>query len=290
MLTAAHFTFNADTLERVSYYPYGEPHREPSGQRYLYSGKERQDFLSSGNYDFHARQYPPALNQWYAPDRHADDYADISPYVFCGANPIRNIDPSGNDYFIFNTSGHLISREPDKDEDVIAIRMNDGVIKESKSMKVHSIQSVTDKIINYPEKGVHNLPITTLKIKGDNNSDVVFRFLAENSDVEFTHIKTGKAGVNGVSYITTSHDDEHEYGFGDLFLKQLQFGYTLREHTHSHPSGDDWISTSDSSTVSKLSKINNNLIFYLFVVSAEDSIQYIRYFPTTRPRQPLLPK
>ncbi|MDE6611215.1 MAG: hypothetical protein K2K22_01480, partial [Muribaculaceae bacterium] len=79
MATAAQFTFNADTLERVdfpggyfdglgkihynitdwqgnvvmvvdntgrpvqrvSYYPYGEPHREPSGQRYLYSGKER---------------------------------------------------------------------------------------------------------------------------------------------------------------------------------------------------------------------------------------------------------
>ncbi|MDE6611213.1 MAG: hypothetical protein K2K22_01470 [Muribaculaceae bacterium] len=277
-------------VQRNTYYPYGEPHREPSGQRVLYSGKERQDFIANGTSDFDPRRYFSYLPLWGAGDIKADDYADISPYVFCGANPIRNIDPSGNDYFIFNTSGHLISREPDKDEDVIAIRMNDGVIKESKSMKVHSIQSVTDKIINYPEKGVHNLPITTLKIKGDNNSDVVFRFLAENSDVEFTHIKTGKAGVNGVSYITTSHDDEHEYGFGDLFLKQLQFGYTLREHTHSHPSGDDWISTSDSSTVSKLSKINNNLIFYLFVVSAEDSIQYIRYFPTTRPRQPLLPK
>ncbi len=83
------FTFNTDTLERVdfpglfrrpwqsafsahrlagqrgygcrqrwndkqhnTYYPYGEPHREPSGQRRLFAGKERQDYVASGTSDF----------------------------------------------------------------------------------------------------------------------------------------------------------------------------------------------------------------------------------------------
>ena len=277
--------------QHIGYYPYGEPWREPKGQHSrLFAGKERFEGLAKGTSDFGPRHHYPALAQWTGIDRLGHRNPRFNTYVFCGANPIKNIDPSGNDYFIFNTTGHLISREPDKDEDVIAIRMHDEVIKESKPMKAHSIQSVSNKIINYPEKGIYNVPVTTLKIKGDNNSDIAFRFLAENSDVEFTHVKTGKAGPNAISYITSSHEQKRDASFGDLYLKKLQFGYTLRSHTHNHPSGNAQISEPDSLTVNQLSKLNNNLKFYLFVVPTNDSIgRYIRYFPTTRTGKSLLP-
>ena len=77
-----------------TYYPYGEPHRLPSGQRRLYCGKERESV--TGEYDYGARQhFAPGL-LWTVPDALADKTPDVSPYVFCNANPVRNIDPDGN--------------------------------------------------------------------------------------------------------------------------------------------------------------------------------------------------
>ena len=76
-----------------TYYPYGEPHRRPSGQRRLYCGKERESV--TGEYDYGARlHFAPGL-LWTVPDALADRTPDVSPYVFCNANPVRNIDLEG---------------------------------------------------------------------------------------------------------------------------------------------------------------------------------------------------
>lgn len=77
-----------------SYYPYGEPHRAPEGQPMLYAGKER--LAPTAEYDYGARRhFPPAL-LWYTPDAHAKATPEVSPYVFCNANPIAYVDPDGN--------------------------------------------------------------------------------------------------------------------------------------------------------------------------------------------------
>lgn len=76
-----------------TYYPYGEPHRLPSGQRRLYCGKERESV--TGEYDYGARlHFAPGL-LWTVPDALADKTPNVSPYVFCNANPVRNIDLEG---------------------------------------------------------------------------------------------------------------------------------------------------------------------------------------------------
>ncbi|MBP3537212.1 MAG: hypothetical protein J6J93_06685 [Muribaculaceae bacterium] len=129
------FTFNADTLERIEfnggyfdghgkahflftdwqgnvtmttdaggrleqhtgYYPYGEPWREPAGQHAkLFAGKERVTGLPGGDYDFGPRGYRATTTLWDSWDIHAADYALWSPWMYCGGNPIRNTDPTGN--------------------------------------------------------------------------------------------------------------------------------------------------------------------------------------------------
>lgn len=134
------FTFNADTLERIDfnggyfdghgeahfllpdwqgnvtittdargrveqhigYYPYGEPWREPSGQRAtLYAAKERTDGIAAGEYDFGPRGYQAPLLLWGSPDNNSPDYPWWSPWLYCGGNPIRHTDPTGNDIVLF---------------------------------------------------------------------------------------------------------------------------------------------------------------------------------------------
>ena len=47
--------------QHTGYYPYGEPWSEPSGQPYLYGGKERIREGGLNEYDFGARRYNSAL-------------------------------------------------------------------------------------------------------------------------------------------------------------------------------------------------------------------------------------
>ena len=83
-------------LQHTGYYPYGEPWREPSGQHArLFAGKERVAGLPEGEYDFGPRGYRSTFLLWDTWDVKATDYPQWSPWLYCGANPISRIDPSG---------------------------------------------------------------------------------------------------------------------------------------------------------------------------------------------------
>ena len=90
--------------QHVGYYPYGEPWREPAGQRLnLYGGKERQSGVLAGDYDFGPRTLT-FTTLFTAPDASATSYPHLSPWSYCAANPIRNIDPTGNDWVYNETT------------------------------------------------------------------------------------------------------------------------------------------------------------------------------------------
>ena len=81
--------------QHTGYYPYGEPWSEPSGQPYLYGGKERLREGALNEYDFGARRYNSALALWTTPDPKSAHIPGMNPYVNCNANPIKFIDPTG---------------------------------------------------------------------------------------------------------------------------------------------------------------------------------------------------
>ena len=72
---------------------------------YLYGGKERMRDGQLNDYDFSARRLNSALALWTAPDPMARDFSNINPYVYCAANLIRYIDPTG---MSLNISGDAI--------------------------------------------------------------------------------------------------------------------------------------------------------------------------------------
>ncbi len=83
-----------ETVQTEEYYPYGEPVREPEGQRYLFGGKEREHTDGRNNYDFGARSLTP-YGRWSTPDPLSESDHGVSPFVYCAGDPINNIDPDG---------------------------------------------------------------------------------------------------------------------------------------------------------------------------------------------------
>ena len=94
------------TVEQATdYYPYGLSfsNNNLTKNRYLYNGKEIQNqTLSSqffGMYDYGARFYDPSLGRFHTIDNSSENYYSFTPYNYVGNNPIKRVDPDGNDWW-----------------------------------------------------------------------------------------------------------------------------------------------------------------------------------------------
>lgn len=96
------------TKQRTQYYPSGLPWAGGIGADYQnrkYNGKEFVEMHGYDTYDYGARGMYPAIMRFTSIDPLAEKYYSVSPYAYCGNNPIRFIDPTGMSY-----------EEPEKDK------------------------------------------------------------------------------------------------------------------------------------------------------------------------------
>ena len=89
-------------VEQVNhYYPYGGLMGESTSsdhQPYKYNGKELDRHRGLDWYDYGARWFNGY--SWMTPDPLAENYREVSPYMYCLGNPIKYIDPDGREIWI----------------------------------------------------------------------------------------------------------------------------------------------------------------------------------------------
>src|SRR5690606_3667662 len=95
----------SEILEENNYYPFGLKHqgyneiansyRNEAAEKYKYGGKEWNEELGLNLYDFHARNYDPAIGRWLNMDPLAEQFPGWSPYNYTMNNPINFTDPTG---------------------------------------------------------------------------------------------------------------------------------------------------------------------------------------------------
>ena len=82
------------------YFPYGMPIKDTKWNRnpqtYRFGDKEFETLMGLNLYDFHARMHDPALGRFMSVDPMAEKYYSISPYAYCGNNPINAFDLNGD--------------------------------------------------------------------------------------------------------------------------------------------------------------------------------------------------
>ena len=93
---------HANITQYDAYLPYGEllvdEHSSSEDMPYKFNGKEMD--AETGLYYYGARYMNPVTSLWYGVDPLTEDYENISSYLYCHANPLVMIDPTGEgDYF-----------------------------------------------------------------------------------------------------------------------------------------------------------------------------------------------
>ena len=108
------------TVEETShYYPFGGVIASAGNvQPYKYNGKELDTKKGLNWYDYGARHYDAVLGRFITVDALYDKHFKVSPYVYCGNEPVGRIDPDGNDWRV---QTHY-NRETDKIEYKITVR------------------------------------------------------------------------------------------------------------------------------------------------------------------------
>ena len=204
--------------------------------RYTFSGKERDE--ETGYSYFGARYYDADLSIWLSRDPLADKYPYQSPYVYCGNNPLKIIDPDGRDEWELNKkTGEVKWKNDNGGEKNHSLHVYDKNGKSISSVNVkdrkilESLEIGRGSVNSYDAEGNRQSSTTERYAYGGKNSkgDIlnIFHFASTNSDVEWS---LNYANVDGEAQYAIGSYGRESYSRGEFFNSQ-----DIITSIHSHP-------------------------------------------------------
>lgn len=198
--------YESEVLEEDHYYPFGlsmnvTPNTNvPQQQPYKLNTKELESNFDVNTYDFGARMQDMQTGRWLSSDPLAEKYYNLSPYNYCGNNPVVNIDDNGMDYFYLNARGVCIAYiRTSSATDVFYMITDDFKIKQLKEVS---------KAGNYPDaRGV----------KGNSWA----RLTAKQKSIGFKNLYFWMDGSEGYRYHGYANPTLSSEGNSDLTLRHI---------------------------------------------------------------------
>ncbi len=225
-----------EVLQTDHYYPFGLrlgglSYQSGTENRYRYNGKELHQEFNLGLYDYGARMYDPTIGRWNGVDVQADSFLSISPFVYVANNPLKFINPNGEDIVISLAEG-----AGKNGEDIYTINITGKIVDDTRkgisSKQLARIASRIESQIERSFSGSSQRENTifrtnaTISVESESNpleqTDHAFRLVdevpgGENQNPNESRVGHGPAGQN-VVYIkaSSSHDKirtaAHELG------------------------------------------------------------------------------
>ena len=217
----------------ATYPPKFPPPAMGGGYRYFFNG-QKADNEVLGDMALHAfeyRMHDTRIGRFWSVDPMASKYPSLSPYVYCANNPVKLVDPNGEEIYEFDESGKFLRVSGEKGSaDQIAIRKSDGSVVLSKEYKNGTFRLGQKDFVS--QESGKTVEVQLLNITGDENAIDCFKFAADNSNCEWSLCQVGStSGEKGNNVLSNSQERTHESSANLVFNSTLN----LRAHWHSHP-------------------------------------------------------
>jgi len=211
---------------------------EQGKQPYKYGGKELDMMNGLNIYDNLARLYDPAIGRTLTPDPLCENYYSISPYAWCGNNPVNAVDADGlATYFLYGDGRMLLAKADQTDEE----RKKPDIIYAAKTGEKNTTTVDWNKSVNVTDKSLlpqlAGMEKTSASAETSNSSDAfnVFKFAADNSNVEWS-LSGFKDEGKTKFYINTQQSETYsETGESNGVFKAKDMLFNV--HSHSKPNG-----------------------------------------------------
>ena len=221
-------------------------------ETFTFSAKEKDK--ETGFSYFGSRYYNSDLSIWLSVDPMASKYPHQSNYVYCSNNPIKVIDPNGEDEWEVNEVGNIRCIHNDKPDRLYAVS---GTQKGEWGERKSDVKplDVDKSIMNTLQSRDENTSFSAMNKR--EQMDNLFDFLADNTNVEWTQISTHDAKGDNFDYLTTSHDNlktELPPIHATMLINAASQGF-LDVFKHSHPNKY----TGDNYYISSIYPLSSNI-------------------------------
>ena len=190
---------SGSVFQVTRYYPFGAQYAgttEISGvniQPYKYNGKELDRMHGLDTYDYGARQYDPILGRWDRMDPLCEKYYSVSPYAYCGGNPIMLVDPDGREIWV-----HYYDMDGQQQSFQYAAGMQCNVDNSAAQTIVANLNTM---------------------YKNESGARVIDAIIASNTKYGFmqadTHSENGEGYLDPATNITSLHDVNNTLSFAE---------------------------------------------------------------------------